>query len=108
MIYLVGCIQGNPQAVNLTLRGAGFSLAKWNSNSSEFLKESFAEPPAEKLPLDDGATNILGMKWFPRSDKFTFKMNLPLNQQIVTNRIILSEVSQLYDLIGIVSPIIIT
>ena len=42
---------------------SGFPLAKWNSNASEFLKEFLAEPPAkEAVPLDDCATNILGMK----------------------------------------------
>ena len=35
-------------------------------------------------------------------------MNLPLNQEIVTKRIIPSEVSQLYDPIAIISPVIIT
>ena len=87
----------------------GFPLAKWNSNSSEFLKEFLAEPPAEEaVPLDDCATNILSMKWLPRSDKFTFKMNLPLKQEIVTKRIILLEVLKLYDPVGIISPVIIT
>ena len=87
----------------------GFPLAKWNSNSSEFLKEFLSEPPAtEAVPLDDYATNILGMKWLPHSDKFTFIMNLPPNQVMITKRIILSEVSQFYDPIGIVSPVIIT
>ena len=84
-------------------------LAKWNSNSSEFLKELLAEPPAEEaIPLDDCTTNILGIKWLPHSDKLTFKMNLPLKQEIFTKRIILSEVSQLYDPIGIISPVIVT
>ena len=87
----------------------GFPLAKWNSNSSEFLKEFLAELPAEEaVPLDDCTTNILGMKWLPHADKFTFKMNLPLKQEIVTKGIILSEVSQFYDPIGIISPVIIT
>ena len=86
-----------------------FPVAKWNSNSSEFLKKFLAEPPAEEaVPLDDCATNILKMKWLPHSDKFTFKMNLPLKQEIVTKRIILSEISKLYNPIEIISPVIIT
>ena len=48
------------------------------------------------------------MKWLPYSDKFTFKLNLPLKQKIVRKRIILLEVSQLYDPIRIISPVIIT
>ena len=84
-------------------------LAKWNSNPSEFLKEFLAEPPAvEAVPLNDGATNILGMKWLPQSGKFTFTMNLPLKQEIVAKRIILLEVSLLYDPVGIISRVIIT
>ena len=86
-----------------------FPLAKWNSNSSEFLKEFLSEPSAaEAVPLDDYATNILGMKWLPHSHKFTFKMNLPPNRKMITQKIILSEVSQFYNPILIVSPVIIT
>ena len=71
-------IEKAKQLTSLCTAG-GFPLAKWNSNSSEFFKEFLAEPAAEEaVLLDDCATNILGMKWLPQSDKFTFKMNATL------------------------------
>ena len=101
-------VQKAKQLTSLCTAG-GFPLAKWNSNSSEFLRECLTEPPAEEvLPLDDCATNILGMKWLRHSDKLTFRTTLPPHQARITKRTILSKVSHLYDHIEIILPVIIT
>ena len=63
----------------------GFPLAKWNSNSSEYLKEFLAEPPAEKVaPQDNCATNILGMKWLPHSELTLRKCHSPIFLRLCT------------------------
>lgn len=62
----------------------------------------------DSVSLDDCATKLLGLNWSPKSDKFTFQTKLLQTQEIISKRVILSEIAQLFDPLGIVSPVVIT
>lgn len=57
---------------------------------------------------DNKAINTLGLYWQPSTDTFRFIVNLPDPPKVVTKHDILSDITQLFDPIGIVSPIVIT
>ncbi|XP_043474491.1 uncharacterized protein LOC122506410 [Leptopilina heterotoma] len=58
--------------------------------------------------IDHTQTKVLGLSWFPRSDQFKFltETTTPLDQG-KSKRSILSEVSQLFDPLGFLFPVII-
>lgn len=55
------------------------------------------------------ATKTLGLFWKANEDVLHYKFNnVPLWSQKVTKRIVLSEISKLFDPLGLISPIVIT
>lgn len=92
------------------LKSAGMNLRKWSSNhpdlisnlSSEQLDSAFEFRCAE-------SRKTLGLSWIPSHDVFTFKNKLAdLEEQKsirYTKRKILSEVSQIFDPVGWLSPL---
>lgn len=101
--------------MNELLGKAKFKLQKWNSNSNELLelmkgkekdkekgKESEIE---EELRIkEDELIKIMGLTWNRRDDTFRYSVNLPTLQQPVTKRMIISDISRLYDPLGWVGP----
>lgn len=98
----------NDEAINLykqlkaAFGSAGFNIRKFISNSNRFL---------EHLPNEDRELNYeiflkaLGIIWCPSRDTFELKFNI--NENIVpTKRGLLSEISSLFDPLGIISPVI--
>jgi len=88
---------------------AGFSFRKWTSNDPALLQSI---PPelrevAEPVPLNtDIGVKTLGIHWYPIEDNYRFKITLA--QDPVTNytkRMILSEMSQLFDPLGWLAPV---
>lgn len=58
---------------------------------------------------EDEATKTLGLFWKAKEDVMQYKFNnVPLCSQKVTKRIVLSEISKLFDPLGLISPIVIT
>ncbi|XP_008212030.1 uncharacterized protein LOC103317082 [Nasonia vitripennis] len=53
------------------------------------------------------AVSILGLKWVPPSDSFCFEVTLPASSKVVTKRVILSEISKSFDLLGWLSPVLV-
>jgi len=53
------------------LRRGGFELKKWASNNSEILKDIF-EPDKEIKLNETDAIKVLGIKWLPNSDCFSY------------------------------------
>ena len=82
----------------------GLELAKWNSNKCEIAVNETDEILI-KTP-DDNITKTLGMSWKPTHDVFCFHFNLQ-DAPNPTKRSILSLVARIYDLLGILSPIVI-
>ena len=84
----------------------GFPLTKWQSNSADLLK-SFAPDrvSSEKHSYEESETKILGLIWRHFLDKFIFSTTTP-STLVVSKRIILSEISKLFDRLGFLSPVV--
>ena len=85
----------------------GFPLAKWQSNSTDLLK-SFAPDSvsSDKHAYKESETKILGLIWRPFSDTFIFS-TITLSTSVVSERIIISEISQLFNPLGFPTPVVI-
>lgn len=93
--------------VSRLLKGGGFVLRKWASNSPEILKgiESQDNTTSIDFGIKD-STKTLGLIWNCHSDSFMYKINSNFSKRI-TKRAILSETSQIFDPLGLLSPCII-
>lgn len=92
--------------INLFNKG-GFSLRKWSSNSELLLAnipENHKESPLALSPPDQPLFSILGLKWFPEHDTFSYLVQLP--SEMPTKRNILSCIARIYDPCGWVSPLV--
>lgn len=84
-----------------------FELSKWASNCPELL-ESVSNRKEDLVPIDDGSSShILGIQWNQASDTFHFTYKSESSHGIVTKRIILSEISKLFNPLGLLGPIIV-
>lgn len=82
----------------------GLQLAKWNSNCRDIVSN-----PDEEVAIktsENEVTKTLGMSWNPTQDHFLFRFDLP-DISIPTKRSILSIVAKIFDLLGLLSPIVI-
>ncbi|KAL0871205.1 hypothetical protein ABMA27_004977 [Loxostege sticticalis] len=97
------------------LKGAGFTLQKWASNSEELLniikeKENGKEGENSKEGINikmDEVIKILGLTWERHNDKFQYKVDLPELAPPITKRKIIADISRLFDPLGWVTPCII-
>ena len=91
------------------LRGAGFELRKWSSNSPEILKhiptEYHEQNPMCLLNASD-SIKALGLCWSTTKDCFQFNVNFSLSQSIHTKRTVLSIIARLFDPLGWINPFI--
>ncbi|XP_063990403.1 uncharacterized protein LOC135169384 [Diachasmimorpha longicaudata] len=85
----------------------GFPLAKWHSNSPSLLRAltpgGFSQSPK---PLEDSTTKILGLKWDTTDDRLGFSIELSVGVK-PSKRIVLSEIAQLFDSLGLLSLVVI-
>ncbi|XP_061387580.1 uncharacterized protein LOC133322632 [Musca vetustissima] len=86
------------------LKWHGIELAKWNSNHVSLTSNDVEEIIIKTS--DNDITKTLGMSWKPQQDVFLYRFELP-DVTNPTKRSILSIVSKIYDLLGILSPIVI-
>ncbi|XP_055308893.1 uncharacterized protein LOC129572817 [Sitodiplosis mosellana] len=89
------------------LQQGGFPLKKWASNSEELL-ESIPEDEIELKTKELGGykyVSTLGLKWFFGVDKIGFKMDIERNASKYTKRAILSQITTIYDPLGLMSPV---
>ncbi|XP_035457903.2 uncharacterized protein LOC118281435 [Spodoptera frugiperda] len=93
--------------IQLLQRG-GMNLRKWSSNCTKLL-EHLREDQISKTNFDfkqEDCMKTLGLGWNPTLDTFTFNWNLKQNSpKGLTKRALLSQISQLYDPLGWVSPV---
>lgn len=93
------------QLITMFSRG-DFQLTKWSSNSSEVLR---AIPESLRLSHSvdlskDPTLKVLGLRWFPDEDYFAFQVNP--DDRPCTKRNILSSIARLFDVLGLVAPMI--
>jgi len=87
---------------------AQFQLRKWASNNNQLLEtvpeESRAMSPSVLLDCNEHSDlKVLGLKWNPLADTFTFKVQpSKLNP---TKRTVLSDIARVFDPLGLLSPI---
>ncbi|XP_077260841.1 uncharacterized protein LOC143896723 [Temnothorax americanus] len=97
--------------VTALLAEGGFRIRKWASNSSGVLKEiSQSSSKDYLLELDkDGAAKTLGVVWNLSKDVFLYRISIKASAtQSHTKRSILSQIAQIFDPLGLLSPVIIT
>lgn len=85
-----------------------FDLCKWRSNSARLVQELGGEDVTSVSFDEEEQTSILGLKWLPKTDEFTFVVKHDENENVkLTKRFILSKISQLFDPNGFVAPVIV-
>lgn len=94
--------------VSNILASAGFKLRKWISNESAILRDI---PEEDQNPnyvnfIEGGQTKTLGLTWQAHHDTLAY-LRRDLPQVKVTKRTILSEMTQIFDPLGLLSPYII-
>lgn len=92
--------------LNKVLNSGCFPLRKWLSNSLEIVEsvdEAIHHPDLRKF---DTSSKTLGLLWSASCDQLKFSVSLSTSCAI-TKRTILSEISQIFDILGLVSPCII-
>lgn len=90
------------------LAAGGFKLRKWSSNQPELLEDLPEELKDQSwMELsEDGTKRSLGVHWNPSEDTFKFKVDVP-SSKLPSKRVILSEISKLFDPLGWLAPVII-
>lgn len=89
------------------LRLGGFELRKWSSNSSELLKDvpsHHQELIFQENKTENPSIKVLGLKWNPLSDVFSYDVHL--DHVSPTKRNILSQISRVYDPLGLITPVV--
>ena len=92
------------------LATAGFQLRKWSSSDISLvdrLPESYRETADTKhIEAEEYFIKTLGVVWKPKHDIFTYNVK-PSEGSPQTKRQILSEVTSIFDPLGLLSPIVI-
>lgn len=90
------------------LRSGGFELSKWASNHPDLIKD-LSGLDSSSVTIDKGKTSsVLGVKWNATRDTFCFLYEPPEISGTISKRVILSEVSRLFDPLGLLGPIIVS
>lgn len=94
--------------VSDVLNSGCLPLRKWVFNSPEVASDSILNENSKELMLDENQSNkTLGLGWLNYSDQFHFTTKIKSDTCKITKRFILSVVSQIYDPLGLLSPIVI-
>lgn len=91
------------------LKKGGFNLRKWKTNEPTILEDLRDDQKSRNTNIDfspEETTNskMLGMRWNQDDDSFTYQWDLPIKTKL-TKRVLLSEISKLYDPLGLLSPL---
>ncbi|XP_072946527.1 uncharacterized protein [Epargyreus clarus] len=94
-----------------TLSSANFNLRKFKSNSPELLKELLTGSTDSDhfLEFSENSNTLsktLGLMWIAVSDTLTFSINIE-RHKTTTKRNILSVISQIFDPLGLVGPVVV-
>lgn len=85
-------------------KAGNFHLTKWASNSPELL-DSVPQSNRAAIEFSNNENiKVLGLKWLPASDVFTFSTS-PTNETF-SKRTILSSIARLWDVLGFAAPVI--
>ena len=103
------------QKASARLKEGGFTLRKWNSSNEkvrEFITKSQTtevQSFARQTELEKDSTKVLGLKWDQKNDKLAIKLESKTSdiriERTVKKRNMLSRVSEIFDPLGVASPI---
>lgn len=96
--------------LNQVLESAQFHLRKWASNDKQFLKVVASDNASDHtiVRVQEGSdTKTLGVAWNTKTDMFQYSLNSLIKNTNVTKRSILSSITQIYDPLGLLAPVII-
>lgn len=94
--------------LNTMLMEGQFELSKWKTNCHKLAEQIRADTAEHTIELNDTATSVLGLKWLPGSDCFTFEVrNIWAENTKPTKRNILAAIARIYDPCGFLAPVII-
>ncbi|XP_062699493.1 uncharacterized protein LOC134284534 [Aedes albopictus] len=98
------------EELDCLLQKGGFRFRKWCSNSLPVL----AGLPPELLGTQSSlkfdpeeSIKTLGIRWEPEADLFRFDVSVTIQNKSPTKRTILSTIAQLYDPLGLISPVVV-
>jgi hypothetical protein len=103
-------IQLQRELNDLFLQG-GFILHKWNSNEPRVLEH--IDPShqdvrnSQEIAEKEKSTKTLGIEWVTSSDEFHLTISIQPSQQALTKRVLVSDIAQIFDVLGWFSPSII-
>ncbi|XP_004521657.1 uncharacterized protein LOC101451129 [Ceratitis capitata] len=94
------------QNISDILKEGGFELRKWATNCAK-LNEYISRnaPNISHYLIDDKDVYALGLVWNTADDHFTFAINLKERPATLTKRAFLSDVSTLFDPLGLLAPV---
>ncbi|XP_071637475.1 uncharacterized protein [Temnothorax longispinosus] len=90
------------------LKSGQFVLSKWSANHPQLLSGlSQSSSPPGNIAIDKNSeSRILGMQWNSSEDVFRFTINVDSTSTKITKRTMLAEISQLFDPLGLLGPVI--
>lgn len=90
------------ESITELLYSYGFPLRKWSSNDRSFLLDS----NTSTLCIGDEAQGkTLGLLWNPVDDCLLYSINTFFPNSKITKRLILSSTAQIFDPLGLLSPV---
>ncbi|XP_053698870.1 uncharacterized protein LOC128745823 [Sabethes cyaneus] len=93
------------------LSDGGFTLRKWYANDPNVLRHIPSELCGTTGPTEigrDPVTKALGLFWNPSSDQLSFQVPNLGTLPVVTKRAVVSEMSRLFDPLGLLGPVVIS
>lgn len=93
------------------LSQGGFSLRKWSTNHPKVLQQIPEELRGTSSLTEIGksaSTKALGLLWNPSTDLFGFQVPTLQPVDIITKRSVVSEMSQLFDPLGLLGPVVVS
>lgn len=91
--------------ISSILQAAGFVLTQFQSNCKEVLNSDQHQDNFDFS--NDETIKTLGILWNPNLDTFQFSVNIKFDSRSLTKRVILSIISQIFDPLGIIGPVVI-
>ncbi|XP_026462699.1 uncharacterized protein LOC113365338 [Ctenocephalides felis] len=98
------------EGLQTVLSSGGFELKKWESNNSN-LRKLFSDSDVQNKHFSksdfqmESSTKVLGLKWDPLSDNFSFEIKLTWRKW--TKRQLLSVIARIWDPLGFLTPIVV-